>query len=228
MSKDDGKTWSPRKVLEGNPHGWYCYISVLEHQGNLFLSYCAEKMLCHSRVTIVPVSWLYEPAPEIPPGFVEPDAKPSVFAGKPEGGFTELSTGIGVWKAADGHAALEKFVRGTPQFAAGAEVKVASRKNDKGETFLDVTFPAAETRNKCRVFEYEVTATLIEDDVDLVQAQRRVLAPDFHLPETPNGLPGRCTFAAGELPLKGHYRFSVRPIECFGLKGKAIDTLASV
>ncbi len=113
VSKDDGKTWSPRKVLEGNPHGWYCYISVLEHQGNLFLSYCAEKMLCHSRVTIVPVSWLYEPAPEIPPGFVEPDAKPSVFAGKPEGGFTELSTGIGVWKAADGHAALEKFVRGT-------------------------------------------------------------------------------------------------------------------
>ncbi|MBQ9430133.1 MAG: metallophosphoesterase [Kiritimatiellae bacterium] len=118
--------------------------------------------------------------------------------------------------------------RTAPQFAAGAEVKVESRNNDKGETFLDVTFPAAETRNKCRVFEYEVTATLIEDDVDLVQAQRRVLAPDFHLPETPNGMPGRCTFAAGELPLKGHYRFSVRPIECFGLKGKAIDTLASV
>ena len=118
--------------------------------------------------------------------------------------------------------------RTAPQFAEGAEVKVATRKNEKGNSRVDITFPAAETRGKCRVFEYEVTAVLLEDDVDLVQLQRRVLAPDFHLPETKPGKPGICTLAASDLPLKGHYRFDVRPIECFGLKGNPIHALATI
>ena len=48
-------------------------------------------------------------------------------------------------------------------------------------------------------------------------------APDFHLPETPEGRPGACVFSAADLPLKGRYRFDVRPIECFGHKGRAIN-----
>ena len=88
---------------------------------------------------------------------------------------------------------------------------------------VEITFPAAQTRGKCRVFEYEVTAVLTEDDVDLVQLQRRVFAPDFHMPETKDGAPGRCVIAAADLPMKGRYRFEVRPIECFGLKGRAIS-----
>lgn len=112
--------------------------------------------------------------------------------------------------------------RVAPEFAEGAKVKVAKVKDEKKGELIGVTFPPARTQAKCRVFEYEVTATLIEDDVDLVQAQRRVMAPDFHLPETAEGKPGSCVFAAAELPLKGRYRFDVRPVECFGHKGRAI------
>lgn len=59
ISRDEGRTWIHRHRLEDNPKGWYCYIAVLEHQDNLLLGYCAEKMLRHSRITMVPVSWLY-------------------------------------------------------------------------------------------------------------------------------------------------------------------------
>lgn len=113
--------------------------------------------------------------------------------------------------------------RVAPEFAASATVSVASAKDEAGETLVTVSFPPAETRQKCRVFEYEVTATLVEDGVDLVQAQRRVMAPDFHLADYPQQrLAGQCVFAASDLLLKGNYVFSVRPVECFGHKGKAI------
>ena len=112
--------------------------------------------------------------------------------------------------------------RVAPEFAEGAKVKVEKVKDEKRGELIELTFPPARTQAKCRVFEYEVTATLVEDDVDLVQAQRRVMAPDFHLPETADGKPSSCIFAAAELPLKGRYRFDVRPVECFGHKGRAI------
>ena len=114
-----------------------------------------------------------------------------------------------------------------PEFAADAKVTVTSvtgtiREAKEPCAMLKVSFPAAEPRGGCRVFEYEVTATLVEDDFDLVQAQRRVFAPDCYLPPTAAPRPGSCRFALKELPIKGHYRFSVRPIECFGKKGAAI------
>jgi hypothetical protein len=87
-----------------------------------------------------------------------------------------------------------------------------------------VTFPAAETRAKCRVFEYEVQAVVVEDDVEMVAVTRRALAPDFHLPESKAGLPGACVFAIAELPKGVHLRFDVTPIECFGKKGQPIHS----
>ena len=69
-----------------------------------------------------------------------------------------------------------------------------------------------------------MTATLVEDDFELVQAQRRVFAPDCYLPPSAAPRPGVCRFALKELPIKGHYRFSVRPIECFGKKGESISS----
>ena len=60
VSKDEGRTWIHRHDLEDDPKGWYCYIAVLEHEGNLLLGYCAEKMLQHSRIATFPVSWLYK------------------------------------------------------------------------------------------------------------------------------------------------------------------------
>ena len=108
--------------------------------------------------------------------------------------------------------------RSAPQFAADAKAEVAVENG-----LVAVRFPAAKTVKKCRVFEYEVTATLVEDGVDLVQAQRRVVANDFHLPDSPKGAPGSCLFSPDELPIKGHTVFSVRPLECFGLKGEPIS-----
>ncbi len=61
VSKDDGKTWINRRLLEGNPKGWYCYFAVRELDGNLLLGYCAMAELRHSRLTTVPLAWLYEP-----------------------------------------------------------------------------------------------------------------------------------------------------------------------
>ncbi len=60
ISKDEGKTWINHCKLEGNLKGWYCYFAVCELNGNLLLGYCAMAELRHSRITTVPLSWLYE------------------------------------------------------------------------------------------------------------------------------------------------------------------------
>jgi hypothetical protein len=137
-----------------------------------------------------------------------------------------------VGKAAEKPFAYAKRIpaRTAPEFAEGAGVKVAlvPPKAEKGKpapmvpTQVAVSFPAAETRAKCRVFEYEVQAVVVEDDVELVAATRRVIAPDFHLPASKAGRPGECVFALAELPKDVHLRFDVTPIECFGKKGRAI------
>ena len=59
ISKDDGKTWPIRRTLESDMTGWYCYIAVLELDGNLLLGYCARDNLRHSRLKLVPLDWLY-------------------------------------------------------------------------------------------------------------------------------------------------------------------------
>ena len=65
VSKDDGKTWRCVKVLEGNPQGHYCYIAVHPVGDSVLLGYCAMSNLAHSRITRVPVSWLYADKPGI-------------------------------------------------------------------------------------------------------------------------------------------------------------------
>ena len=117
--------------------------------------------------------------------------------------------------------------RVAPQFAADAKVavEVTPRKDAKDEkdfTRITLKFPAAEMRQKCRVYEYEATAVLCEDDVELVQAQRRMMSPDYYRPLSKLVTEVEFTFAAEDLPAKGRYRFEVRPVECFGTKGAAI------
>jgi len=114
--------------------------------------------------------------------------------------------------------------RVAPQFAADAKITVEKRQDEKHGEVYDVKFPAAKTVDKCRVLEYEVTATLVEDEVDLIQQQKRVFATDYFRPDSENPSPELCTFAASDLKLKGHYRFSARPIECFGKKGGKIES----
>ncbi len=111
--------------------------------------------------------------------------------------------------------------RVVPEFQDDAKVTVEL--NEKEKT-LAVKFPAALTREKCRVFEYEVSAVLEDEDVALIMAQRLVLAPDSHLPETQAGRPGHCIFALADLPAGAPLRFTVRPMECFGRKGASIHS----
>ena len=115
--------------------------------------------------------------------------------------------------------------RSAPAFAAGASVSVAETPAKDAKDFRHVvlTFPAAKEVNGCRVNEYEVTAVLVEDDVELVALQRRMASPDYHLPRTKLVGEVKFTFAAEDFPYrKGHYRFEVRPLECFGKKGEKI------
>lgn len=116
--------------------------------------------------------------------------------------------------------------RTAPEFASDASVAVSimKPKNAKDFTHVELAFPAASTVDNCRVYEYEVTAILCEDDVELVQSQRRMMSPDYYRPATKLVKMVAFTFAAEDLPMKGTYRFEVRPLECFGHKGRAITS----
>ena len=109
--------------------------------------------------------------------------------------------------------------RSKPAFPAGATVAVAPATDKDGRKRIFVRFPPARPVDGCRAFEYEVTATLKEDGVDLVQAQRRFLSPDFHLAASRTDGVVDCALFLDELQAQGRYVFSVRPIECFGNKG---------
>ena len=118
--------------------------------------------------------------------------------------------------------------RTSPAFAKGAEVKVdvlrdpppCAREWTKGP-FVHVTFPAAKTVAKCRVFEYEVRAL---DGDGKCLLSRRVMAPGFNLPEERCDRPGECLFLVSELPAGAKVHFEVRASECFGKKGPAISS----
>ena len=114
--------------------------------------------------------------------------------------------------------------RSKPAFPAGATVAVAPATDKDGRKRIFVRFPPARPVDGCRVFEYEVTATLKEDGVDLVQAQRRFLSPDFHLAASRTDGVVDCALFLDELQAQGRYVFSVRPIECFGNKGDGISS----
>jgi predicted phosphodiesterase len=112
--------------------------------------------------------------------------------------------------------------RKAPVFEESARAKAAVESGKDGVKFVSVSFPAAKSVDKCRVFEYEVSANILEDDVDMAVAVRRVLAPDFFLPDSKCGRSGLCRFRLSDLPQKAALRFEVRPVECFGLKGRPI------
>ena len=133
----------------------------------------------------------------------------------------------------DGSRAFAFDVRGAkmvaPEFAADATVTVtrAMGKDRRGTATDQVTvhFPAARPSATSRVYDYEVRAFAYREDVDYPVASKRVLSESFHLPPTREATKGTCVFAANELPEKGtHVRFFVRPIECYGHKGRAISS----
>lgn len=70
ISKDEGRTWIHRKVLEGDTHAswgyWYCYPSIMEtDDGNVLVHYCyigrrKKGALAESHIVRVPLSWIYD------------------------------------------------------------------------------------------------------------------------------------------------------------------------
>lgn len=41
VSSDEGNTWSPSRVIEADPDGWYCYTAVAFMKDRMLLVYCA-------------------------------------------------------------------------------------------------------------------------------------------------------------------------------------------
>ena len=113
-----------------------------------------------------------------------------------------------------------------PEFPKDARVSLSvavgkNRKNVETEQ-LTVSFPAAAPSATSRVLDYEVQALAYHEDVDYPVATKRVHAPRFFLPVERGAPTGTCVFAMSELPEGTRLRFAVRPVECFGGKGRAI------
>jgi hypothetical protein len=65
VSRDDGRTWEPPKVLEDHPDGWYCYIAIGFAGDHVVLSHCSgdTKRVGHlsfTQITRFPVDFLYQ------------------------------------------------------------------------------------------------------------------------------------------------------------------------
>jgi len=65
ISRDEGATWENVKIIEDNPHGWYCYTAIHFVGDHVLLGYCAgdrreNNGLALTQITRLPVTWLYE------------------------------------------------------------------------------------------------------------------------------------------------------------------------
>ena len=116
---------------------------------------------------------------------------------------------------ADGVVAKAEFVR--------ARVRKPRDGEPAEQPAVRVSFPGAEMRDGCRVFDYEVTPILCEDDVETRLASRRIFAADALGPQRPPETCGAFLhFALDELPKKAKVRFAVCPVERFGRRGPEI------
>lgn len=119
ISKDDGKTWQHVKRLEGNPNGWYCYIAIEFSGDTVLLGYCAMGANAHSRITRIPVAWLYADTPPekaVPAIKKRPTFRDSNVA---TGAFERVEVKEGtsktvqaVWTAEPGHAEVYVYTSG--------------------------------------------------------------------------------------------------------------------
>ena len=65
ISRDEGKTWQNKKILENDPFGWFCYTAIEFTKDKVILSYSAgtrkgkSKKLATEQITLLDISWLY-------------------------------------------------------------------------------------------------------------------------------------------------------------------------
>ena len=63
ISKDEGRTWTRSRVIEGDPDGWYCYTAIAFAKDRVLLGYCAGDRevggLNRLKVLAISRDWLY-------------------------------------------------------------------------------------------------------------------------------------------------------------------------
>jgi len=76
ISKDDGRTWSKSRVIEGNPDGWFCYTSMTFVKDRVLLSHCAGDRqvggLNRLKVSAITKDWLYSAGGSLPRKLLSP------------------------------------------------------------------------------------------------------------------------------------------------------------
>lgn len=116
-----------------------------------------------------------------------------------------------------------------PQFKAGdkATVTHAKGKDRDGVEQMQYTvhFPnVLRKTNGVRAYDFEVQLVVHDVDVDKIMLTKRVMSPHFYLGEGKDGGEVTCVFGEKEIMKKCPFRFDIRPCECFGKKGDAIQT----
>ena len=115
-----------------------------------------------------------------------------------------------------------------PEFARGAKVSISGIVAGKGclgndEMQQIVSFPSVTSAvSGIRAFDYEVCLEVQEADIVRVCNTKRVFSEGYYLGERNDVADVKCVFADFELPDNLPYRYVVRPVECFGKKGRAI------
>ena len=115
-----------------------------------------------------------------------------------------------------------------PEFPKDAKITLEYRdgKNRRGTPTrqLAVRFPAAQSLGwKQRVYDYEVSAELVDYDTVKPHVTKRVYQKGVELNVRHVAKDAECVFALSELPAaKKLLRFSVTPINCYGKRGRTI------
>ena len=125
---------------------------------------------------------------------------------------------IDIAKYGDYEYVSRKEASKAPIFDDGA--KVAVREGSGGRVML--SFPSAKAVGGLRPYEYEVTARHVITNLEIIDLQKRVYAPDYAAAAAEPG-EVHCFFQRDDLVWDNEIVFDVRPLNCFGKKGDAIS-----
>ena len=117
-----------------------------------------------------------------------------------------------------------------PEFAADARASVTVRRGkDRAGRDADqvaVSFPTVKSSaGRPRAFEYFVRAE--RPDGTLLK-EKRVFSPGINLPESRDAAVSECVFARRELGAAGKVVFTVRPANCWGVRGEGLRTVRAL
>ena len=79
-----------------------------------------------------------------------------------------------------------------------------------------------------RATDYEVTAVLVQGDVERVLCQKRVFSPRHMFGDKMDTEPVECLFSKEEIPDGWRIRYEVRPVNAYGAKGAPISAVRKV